>query len=213
MSVEADPSENTGFESPDPGRTQGAEPDTGTSGSQDNQSRSHIDQGERLEQDGAALEEQVAPTAGGAAGDAAASAPAAPQLPDDGSGSSAGMDPDAGAGDSAPGPAVGEREAMWPYTGSRRLWTDTDRALDTANPGDRAGSDVDRRLNQDIRQAIASDGALAVALDGFSLTSVGGVVTLHGTVNSAERARAIADRVSGITGVERVINALQVAPR
>ncbi|MBA3684739.1 MAG: BON domain-containing protein, partial [Planctomycetes bacterium] len=91
--------------------------------------------------------------------------------------------------------------------------TDTDRAIDTANPGDRAGSDQDRRLNQSIRQAIAADGALAVALDGFSLTSVGGIVTLHGTVNSAERARAVGDRVAGIAGVERVINALQVAPR
>jgi HSP20 family molecular chaperone IbpA len=76
---------------------------------------------------------------------------------------------------------------------------------------DFAATTVDRDLAARIRVALSGDSALPVTQDNVHLSVNNGTVTLHGQVKSEQEKEAVAAKVRGIAGVQRVENQLQIA--
>jgi len=86
-----------------------------------------------------------------------------------------------------------------------------DRSGATATPGDQGASETDRRITQEIRQAVVDDGSLSTTATNVKIITKDGVVTLRGPVKSSgEKAKiaALAQRISGVTNVD---NQLEIA--
>jgi len=85
----------------------------------------------------------------------------------------------------------------------------------TVNNGmhDQAMQESDRNLNAQIREAFNRDSALREASNSVALTTNNGVVTLSGTVATEKEKKDLENELQLITGVSRVQNELQIAPR
>lgn len=80
----------------------------------------------------------------------------------------------------------------------------------TPTPMDQGGSEADRRITADIRQAVVSEKGLSVNAQNCKIITVNGVVTLRGPVTTAEERELIASKARATTGVVSVINELEV---
>lgn len=85
-----------------------------------------------------------------------------------------------------------------------------DRDSLTKTPLDQSENEVDRTITQKIRQAIVADDALSTNAHNIKIITIKGVVTLRGPVASLEEKEAIARKVSGVQGIVRVDNQLEV---
>lgn len=85
-----------------------------------------------------------------------------------------------------------------------------DRDSMTKTPLDQSESEADRTITQKIRQAIMSDSALSTNAKNIKIITIKGVVTLRGTVASSQEKDAIAKIVSGVQGIIKVDNQLEV---
>jgi len=85
----------------------------------------------------------------------------------------------------------------------------------TSNRGvrDQAMQESDRNLNAQIREVFNRDPALREASSSVILATNNGVVTLSGTVATEKEKKDLETELQGITGVSRVQNELQLAPR
>ena len=78
---------------------------------------------------------------------------------------------------------------------------------------DQAMQESDRHLNAQIREVFNRDSVLREASSAVILTTNNGVVTLSGTVATEKEKKDLETELQGITGVSRVQNELQLAPR
>jgi len=92
---------------------------------------------------------------------------------------------------------------------------DLDRSGAPASSGDPVANEADRRITQEIQQALLDDASLPATAKDVKVTMKDGVVTLHGPVNSRqEKAQiaAVVQRVSGITRIDNRLDIVSVSP-
>ena len=77
---------------------------------------------------------------------------------------------------------------------------------------DEASTEADRTLNQQIRQALSEDTALAAAAQSVFIVTDNGEVTLHGSVATEKEKADINAKVHQVAGVKKLKNQLQMAP-
>ena len=75
--------------------------------------------------------------------------------------------------------------------------------------GDQSESEQDRKLTQQIRQAIVADDSLSMTAHNVKIITVDGVVTLRGPVKNAEERNAIGAKAVKIAGAGKVQNKLE----
>lgn len=83
-----------------------------------------------------------------------------------------------------------------------------DRSGDTLTPTDQGGSEADRKLTQQVRQAVMQDDSLSFTAKNIKIITVNGKVTLRGPVKSEQERAAIdaaAKRVAGASQVENLL--------
>ncbi len=78
---------------------------------------------------------------------------------------------------------------------------------------DQGMTEADQSLNTRIREALNADSSLRDASQNINLRSDNGVVTLSGTVATEKEKSDLESRLQRMTGVSRVENNLQIAPR
>lgn len=77
---------------------------------------------------------------------------------------------------------------------------------------DKATTEADRTLNENIRQALTSDSSLGASSKNVHFSTNNGKVTLHGTVATEKEKKDLEAKVEKMTGVKDVDNQLQIAP-
>jgi osmotically-inducible protein OsmY len=75
---------------------------------------------------------------------------------------------------------------------------------------DKAGTEADRSLNEQIRQSLQAEPALAASEKQIRLETENGEVTLHGVVDTEKEKADISAKVQQISGVKKVDNQLQI---
>jgi hyperosmotically inducible periplasmic protein len=83
-----------------------------------------------------------------------------------------------------------------------------DKGGNTLTPMDQGPSEGDRKITQQIRQAVVKDGALSFTAKNVKIITINGKVTLRGPVKTdAERAsiEAAAKKIAGATQVENLL--------
>jgi len=105
---------------------------------------------------------------------------------------------------SAPAPAVSSHSAD--NTGVNQR----DRSSNTMTPVDQPNDKTDIKLAARVRRAIVKDKALSTSAHNLKLIAANGVVTLRGPVASADEKARVETLVSGIAGVSRVDNQLDI---
>ena len=88
-----------------------------------------------------------------------------------------------------------------------------DRSGATLTPGDQSERPADRRLTQQIRQALRADKSLSMTAKNVKIITVNGAVTLRGPVKSLHEKEAIEAKAQQIAGATNVENQLEVARR
>lgn len=86
-----------------------------------------------------------------------------------------------------------------------------DRSGATATAGDQGGSESDRHITQQIRQAVVDDSQLSMMAKNVKIITNEGAVTLRGPVKSSQERSQIASAAQHVAGVKRVDNQLEVA--
>ncbi|HWA74057.1 MAG TPA: BON domain-containing protein [Polyangiaceae bacterium] len=84
-----------------------------------------------------------------------------------------------------------------------------DRSGDTLTPLDQGGSEADRKITQQVRQALMNDGSLSFTAKNVKIITVNGKVTLRGPVNTAQERATIEAAAKKIAGADRVENLLE----
>jgi osmotically-inducible protein OsmY len=88
-----------------------------------------------------------------------------------------------------------------------------DQGGNTLTATDQGGSDADRTVTQQVRQAISTDGSLSTDAHNVKIITNDGVVTLRGPVGNEQERSTIASKAKQVAGVKRVENQLEVATR
>lgn len=88
-----------------------------------------------------------------------------------------------------------------------------DRSGSTKTSGDQGGSESDRTITQQIRQAVVADDQLSMLAKNVKIITNEGAVTLRGPVKSSEEKAQIASVANGVAGVKQVDNQLEVATK
>jgi hyperosmotically inducible protein len=86
-----------------------------------------------------------------------------------------------------------------------------DRDDKSLTPMDQGGSEADRKITQQIRQAVMKDGSLSFSSKNVKIITINGKVTLRGPVKSAEERSAIERAAAQVAGAGRVDNQLEIA--
>lgn len=86
-----------------------------------------------------------------------------------------------------------------------------DRGGQTKTPGDQSESEVDRKITQEIRQAITSDDKLSTNAQNVKIVAKDGNVTLRGPVKSEQEKIEIEKKAKQVAGVKNVENQLEIA--
>jgi hyperosmotically inducible periplasmic protein len=85
-----------------------------------------------------------------------------------------------------------------------------DRRMDTITPVDQSESKPDLKITQLIRKTIIENHTLSTNAHNIKIITNNGVVTLRGVVNSEREREIILRIVSGVEGISRVNNLLEV---
>ena len=83
-----------------------------------------------------------------------------------------------------------------------------DKAAPTAS--DQAGNEADRKITQQIRQAVVKDDKLSTSAHNVKIITQDGKVTLRGSVKSDSEKQQIAEKAKQVSGVKNVENLLTV---
>jgi osmotically-inducible protein OsmY len=84
----------------------------------------------------------------------------------------------------------------------------TDKTLPTAS--DQYGNEADRKITQQIRQAVTKDDSLSTSAHNVTIVTQNGKVTLRGTVKSQGEKQKIAEKAKQVSGVKNVDNQITV---
>lgn len=85
-----------------------------------------------------------------------------------------------------------------------------DRNSMTITPLDQSENEVDRKITQQIREAIIAEHSLSTNAKNIKIITINGSVTLRGPVANAKEKDIIAKKVNDIKGVLKVDNQLEV---
>ena len=85
-----------------------------------------------------------------------------------------------------------------------------DRSMQTTTPFDQPNNRTDIDLAAAVRKAIVADDALSTQAHNIKLVAANGLVTLRGPVASADEKAKVAADASGVPGVTRVDNQLDI---
>ena len=89
--------------------------------------------------------------------------------------------------------------------------TSTETASNTApTASDQPENATDRKIIQDVRQALTSDDSLSTSAKNVTVVSNNGTVTLRGAVKDDAEKQKIADKATQVAGVSNVDNQLTV---
>lgn len=83
-----------------------------------------------------------------------------------------------------------------------------DKTLPTAS--DQSGDEADRKITQQIRQAVTKDDSLSTSAQNVTIVTQAGKVTLRGTVKSQGEKQKIAEKAKQVSGVKNVDNQITV---
>ncbi|HEX2228444.1 MAG TPA: BON domain-containing protein [Candidatus Binatia bacterium] len=75
---------------------------------------------------------------------------------------------------------------------------------------DQSGNEADRKITQQIRQAVTKDDSLSTSAQNVTIVTQDGKVTLRGTVNSDSEKQKIAEKAKQVSGVKNVENLITV---
>ncbi len=76
--------------------------------------------------------------------------------------------------------------------------------------GDQGGSEADRKITQQIRQAVVADGSLSMMAKNAKIITINGVVTLKGPVKSDQERASLEAAAKRVAGVSKVDNQLEI---
>jgi len=85
-----------------------------------------------------------------------------------------------------------------------------DRNDQTKTPTDQSESEADRKISQNIRQAITADDSLSTNGKNVKIITNDGTVTLRGPVKNDQEKSTIAAKAQQIAGVKNVDNQLEI---
>ena len=90
--------------------------------------------------------------------------------------------------------------------------TDNRMASNTGAPtaSDQPENDTDRKIIQDVRQALTSDDSLSTSAQNVTVVSSNGTVTLRGSVKDSTEKQKIAEKAMQVAGVSKVDNQITV---
>ena len=77
---------------------------------------------------------------------------------------------------------------------------------------DQSENEADRKITQQIRQAVTKDDSLSTSAQNVTIITQDGKVTLRGTVKSDSEKQKIADEAKKVSGVKNVENLITVKP-
>lgn len=77
-------------------------------------------------------------------------------------------------------------------------------------PVDQGGSEADRKITQQVRQALMKDGSLSFTAKNVKIITVNGKVTLRGPVNNEQERATIEAAAKKIAGAGQVENLLEL---
>ena len=80
----------------------------------------------------------------------------------------------------------------------------------TPNASDQSENEADRKITQQIRQAVTKDDSLSTGAQNVTIVTRDGKVTLRGTVESDSEKQKIAAAAKKVSGVKNVDNLLTV---
>lgn len=86
-----------------------------------------------------------------------------------------------------------------------------DRDDKTLTPMDQGESEADRKITQQVRQAVMKDGSLSFSAKNVKIITINGKVTLRGSVKNAEERAAIERAAAQVAGTGRVDSQLEIA--
>ena len=122
-----------------------------------------------------------------------------------------------GAATSAPSPAVPPSNAAAmpaqnpPSTAPDNTRINTrDRDSKALTPMDQGGSEGDRKITQQIRQAVMKDGSLSFTAKNVKIITINGKVTLRGPVKTDAERSSIEAAAKNVAGVAQVDNQLEI---
>jgi hyperosmotically inducible protein len=75
---------------------------------------------------------------------------------------------------------------------------------------DQPENEADRKITQQIRQALTKDDSLSTSAQNVTVVTQNGKVTLRGTVKGETEKRKIADKAKEVSGVKNVDNQITV---
>jgi len=75
---------------------------------------------------------------------------------------------------------------------------------------DQSGNEADRKITQQIRQAVTKDDSLSTSAQNVTIVTQDGKVTLRGTVKSESEKQKIAEKTKQVSGVKNVENLITV---
>ncbi|MET0792173.1 MAG: BON domain-containing protein [Polyangiaceae bacterium] len=85
-----------------------------------------------------------------------------------------------------------------------------DRGGSTLTPTDQGGSEGDRKITQQVRQAVMKDGSLSFTAKNVKIITINGKVTLRGPVKTDQERSAIETAAKKVAGETRVDNQIEV---
>jgi hyperosmotically inducible protein len=77
---------------------------------------------------------------------------------------------------------------------------------------DQPENEADRKITQQIRQAVVKDDTLSTSAQNVKIITQDGKVTLRGTVKSEGEKQKIAEKAKSVAGVKNVENLITVKP-
>jgi hyperosmotically inducible protein len=87
----------------------------------------------------------------------------------------------------------------------------SDKSPPTAS--DQSENEADRKITQQIRQAVTKDDTLSTSAQNVKIITQDGKVTLRGEVKSDSEKQKIADKAKKVTGVKNVENLITVSSK
>jgi hyperosmotically inducible protein len=83
-------------------------------------------------------------------------------------------------------------------------------ASNAPTASDQPNNETDRKIVQDVRQALTSDDSLSTSAQNVTVVASNGTVTLRGSVKDSSEKQKVADKATQVAGVSNVDNQLTV---
>ena len=83
-------------------------------------------------------------------------------------------------------------------------------ASNAPTASDQPNNETDRKIVQDVRQALTSDDSLSTSAQNVTVVASNGTVTLRGSVKDSSEKQKIADKATQVAGVSNVDNQITV---